>query len=580
VTRAAAPLVFGVALVVRALTAAGITFPVPEDSAYYVDTARNLAAGRGLITDSLWSFASQPLAVPRPAFDLWQPLATFLAAPLMTVFGPALAAAQVPSVVLGAAVAPLAWLLARDAARQAGLAAGRVDVVAFTSGLLVALTPLLVIQAAEPDSSAPYTFFAVASCAVVARAVAGGAPRPWPWVVLGVAIGLAYLARTDAVYVVVASVVIGGLAIWRGRAARPANARPASPEPANGRPASAQPANAQPAARRALEPRIATPPGPALGLLVAALIALPWVIRQATTWQGTALGQLFENAWLVRWFEIFGWSARPTLGSYLAIGPGALTAQRVDAFVGDVLLLLIAAFPAALLGLVVLLARPRLAMLSALRPLTLVALLTFAGAVLVFPIAGRAGLWAHGSGPVTVLLAIAGAFGLEAVVARIGGSRGWNAPTGAFSRAGLIPALVVAIVAAPLVSLAATLEHERATTTGAAYAALATIAERWDLPAGRPIVTDHPMWLAETLDHPTLALPREPPASIVQLVRHFRAVAVVVREEDLDVAATTIALAAYRDAAGRACFNELPAVAPFRAFRFACDTETAGNGEP
>jgi hypothetical protein len=42
-----AALVFVVALVVRAWAASQITFPRPEDVAYYVGVARNLVEGRG-----------------------------------------------------------------------------------------------------------------------------------------------------------------------------------------------------------------------------------------------------------------------------------------------------------------------------------------------------------------------------------------------------------------------------------------------------------------------------------------------------------------------------------------------------
>ena len=48
-----AGLVFAVALVVRALVASQIVFPKPEDTAYYVDVARNLVEGKGLVSDAI-----------------------------------------------------------------------------------------------------------------------------------------------------------------------------------------------------------------------------------------------------------------------------------------------------------------------------------------------------------------------------------------------------------------------------------------------------------------------------------------------------------------------------------------------
>src|SRR5215203_5034712 len=87
-------LVFAVALGVRLLAAAIIGFPKPEDTSYYVGAARNLVEGRGLVSDALWSFGTPPLVFPRPAFEVWLPLPTFLAAIPMALFGHTYAAAQ------------------------------------------------------------------------------------------------------------------------------------------------------------------------------------------------------------------------------------------------------------------------------------------------------------------------------------------------------------------------------------------------------------------------------------------------------------------------------------------------------
>ena len=62
------------------LTIAWVPFPPTEGSLYYLDVARNLVTGQGLVTDVLWSYARPPIGVPRPAFDLWLPLASFVAA--------------------------------------------------------------------------------------------------------------------------------------------------------------------------------------------------------------------------------------------------------------------------------------------------------------------------------------------------------------------------------------------------------------------------------------------------------------------------------------------------------------------
>ena len=80
-------LVFVVALVVRVLAASIVVFPQPEDTAYYVGVARNLLEGQGLTSNAIWSFQTPPLSFPRPAFEVWLPLPTFLAAIPMAVLG-------------------------------------------------------------------------------------------------------------------------------------------------------------------------------------------------------------------------------------------------------------------------------------------------------------------------------------------------------------------------------------------------------------------------------------------------------------------------------------------------------------
>lgn len=71
---------YAFAFAVRLWAVGLISFPLTEGSAYYVTVARNVIALRGLVIDSVWSYATPPLILPRPAFALWQPMATFVAA--------------------------------------------------------------------------------------------------------------------------------------------------------------------------------------------------------------------------------------------------------------------------------------------------------------------------------------------------------------------------------------------------------------------------------------------------------------------------------------------------------------------
>ena len=79
--------IFVAALAVRVVAAAVLDFPRPEDTAYYVGVARNLVEGRGLVSDAIWSYGTPPLVFPRPAFEVWLPLPTFLFAVPLALTG-------------------------------------------------------------------------------------------------------------------------------------------------------------------------------------------------------------------------------------------------------------------------------------------------------------------------------------------------------------------------------------------------------------------------------------------------------------------------------------------------------------
>src|SRR3954449_7865075 len=131
--------IFLVSLVVRAVFAAQIVFPKPEDTAYYFGVARNLLEGRGLVSDALWSFGTPPLVFPRPAFEVWLPLPTFLAAIPMAVLGTSFQASQIASVLVGAIVPVLAWRLAADVADERHLPRSRARTLAVGTGLTTAV---------------------------------------------------------------------------------------------------------------------------------------------------------------------------------------------------------------------------------------------------------------------------------------------------------------------------------------------------------------------------------------------------------------------------------------------------------
>src|SRR5258706_735433 len=140
------------ALVVRAILM--VTFPdaAYPDSFYYVDVARAIAAGHGLNIDFVWIFAEvgnrlpNPAVLPIPSNAHWLPLDSFLQAPFISLLGPTALASALPGILIGSLVAPLTWLIARDA--------GARPIVGIAAGVLSALPGAATPVIGPPDNFA------------------------------------------------------------------------------------------------------------------------------------------------------------------------------------------------------------------------------------------------------------------------------------------------------------------------------------------------------------------------------------------------------------------------------------------
>ena len=102
-----------VALLVRAATLAVVTQPGYMDASYYYHVAENLVAGRGLVTDAVWNFLDPRTDLPRPSNAYWPPGTSLVAAVGGWLLGPGFRSAQMPMVLLSAAIVPIAYLYGR-----------------------------------------------------------------------------------------------------------------------------------------------------------------------------------------------------------------------------------------------------------------------------------------------------------------------------------------------------------------------------------------------------------------------------------------------------------------------------------
>jgi hypothetical protein len=510
-----AALVFAVAVVVRAWAASQIAFPRPEDVAYYVGVARNLVEGRGLVTDAIWSFQTPPLAFPRPAFEVWLPLPSFLAAVPMALFGTTFAAAQVSSVFVGSIVCVLAWRLAADVATARTMPIGRARTFAIGVGLTSAVYLPLVLASAQPDSTMPFAALVLLACFLITRlsrrislkdvrqegmrvfvdrTVRDIERRSRERVTLGVVLALAAMTRNEAIWLASAFALVEW---WN---VRQAFSRFSDRIGAWG-------INVIPVA------------------LVAILTFSPWAFRDWMVFGSPFPGQAISNALSLDGHDIFAWQDQPSLARYLAAGPAVLLELRWMGFLHNVMnVLVLLGVPLSVVGLIGLPAAWRGgiwgAAVNPLRPLIIYSLLTFAVATLVFPVSTTWGTFLHAAGAIHVLLVIAALLVLDGLIGWVGRRRGWTRPVAwlgpAFAIAGCLLFSVVLL----------TSDGREARGTGARYEALA-----WALESGGagfvlsdepgPVITDFPIWLAEATRHPTLALPDESVESVLSLAQAF-----------------------------------------------------------
>lgn len=495
---------YGLAAAVGVLVIALVRVPLSEGTSYYVDVAGNLVGGRGLVIDAIWSYATPPLTLPRPAFELWQPVASFFAAAGMALFGQTFSAAQLGFVLLGATLAPLAWLVARDTVGRLELDKRRSMTIEFGAAVLTALSAPLLLATGAPDSTIPFAVLGVAACLLMPRAVGGDRRHV---IALGLTLGLAYLTRMEAVWLGLAF-VIGSLLSGKSVA------------------------------------RTLTTSGAVAA--TAALVALPWWARNLAVFGTPLPGQVTDNMFLTRNEQIFAYTDPPTLSGFLAQGPLTILANIGGALWHDAVnVLLVGAGPVAVVGLITvgaaLAGRTRLARRGPLAMLLLSGVITFAATSVLFPVATLWGTFAHAAGPLHVGLIVAAVVGMDAFVARVRAWRSWPR-----SNSWLAPA-ALALATLPITSLA---------LVGAAHAAIKDAAHIQGFVGVLPtdpgvIVTDRPVWLSRALGRPALVLPDEPLASIEQLVNDFHAVAIVVTEPRGDLPE------ALRTPAAQECFGEV-----------------------
>ena len=281
------------------------------------------------MSDALWSYGTPPLVFPRPAFEVWLPLPSLLAAiPMALAGGPrpipletAMRAGQVVSVVAGAIVAVLAWRLAADVALERGLPAGRARTLAAGAGLTAAVYLPLLLHSSLPDSTMLFGALVLGAALLMTRVLREprerpAAGRPPPRDRPADRPRRAHAQRGDLAR---ADVGLAGLARAGAR-------------------------------RAAVRLRL-------IGVVavVSLVVFAPWALRDWAVFGNPLPGQAATNALSLSGFDIFAWNHPPTLARYLAAGPGGLLEMRVTGLSHNLFnVLLFLGIPVSLIGLLAL----------------------------------------------------------------------------------------------------------------------------------------------------------------------------------------------------------------------------------
>jgi hypothetical protein len=295
------------ALVARLALIGGFPDPAYPDSFYYVNVARQLAAGHGFNTDALWIFAEVGGKIPaNPTLPIasnahWMPLASIVQVPFIWLLGPTALASALPFAIIGAVAAPLAWAIGRDA--------GVPRFVAIGAGILTAVPGLSFVYMVQPDNFSLYQPLVAGALWLAARGLRGSKRS---FLLAGLLAGLATLSRNDGVLVLA---VLGLAFLWdRWRTVRASGGQPP---------------------RQARIP-LATAIG-AVALFL--LCVVPWFARQLLVFgslsPSTASGKVLFIRNIGEWNSI---TTPATLDHLLGMGLGPLLATRVEGLFQAVLI--------------------------------------------------------------------------------------------------------------------------------------------------------------------------------------------------------------------------------------------------
>ncbi|HZQ05891.1 MAG TPA: glycosyltransferase family 39 protein [Anaerolineae bacterium] len=479
-------LLAAIILIFRLVTALPLERAGYMDASYTLHVGANLARGRGLVQDIVWNYLDEPKTLPEPSNLYWLPLPSFLAAASMMLFGISYRAAQLPFIFLSLVPPLFAFYLARRIYQR--------DDYAWLAGLLTAFSGFYTIYWVSPDNFTPFAVTADLALLFLALGVLTRAQKHF--LIAGICIGFAQLARNDALLLMVVLPILL-IVNWRLENTR----------------------NQIRFSIRAIF----------LACAGALVILLPWLIRN---W--LAVGTLFAPGgtralWLLSYDEFFSYDvARLSFSRYLDWGIGNILQSKFDALVFGILVLLFGVWqiflvPFAIVGFWK--TRWRIEMQAALIYLALLVL----AMAFVFTFPAMHGSMLHSATALVTYGAVAVPSGLDAAIGWVAKwRRSWNAPQAQqFFRAGtVVLALgfslylyVQAVWIPPAPNATTPLWNDR----DREYQAMDQELDALQVPNDSPIITVDPPSFINQTGRRSIYLPTESIAAIFDAARQFGA---------------------------------------------------------
>ena len=455
-------------LAMAVLAAGVVRSPGYMDADYYFATGRELSRGHGFNEPFLWNYLDDPPGLPHPSHLYWMPLASVLAAGSMRVLGEGFRAAQIPFLLLTAALPPLTAALALRVTSQLRWAV--------LSGLLAAFPGFFLPFFVTTDAFAAYAVLGGGLLWVLAEASQSGKGR-W-WLGSGALLGLCHLARADAPLMLLPALY----AVLRSRTGRTL----------------------------------------ALGLLLGGYLAVmaPWFARNLAE-VGSPLNPGGARVlWMLGYDDLFSYPASGlSLGRWLEAGLAAHLELRLSA-AGTMLQRALAENGLVFLGPFMLLGAVRLWSQAHVRIAMVYLIGLFAGLALAFPAVGARGAYFHASVAAMPILWSLAPVGVAAGTQWVGARRGWNIPRAV--RTFTAGSVVIAGLLT-LVLLARRMPSAGGGGWGSGSEAYEAVGEQLArLDDGRtPVAVNNPPGFFAATDWPAVVIPNGDPSVLYQVVQRY-----------------------------------------------------------